>query len=42
MRHQPGMNLFRWQWKDSRDVDPLAQRYLVRVTPAFMVVPTSV
>ena len=32
------MNLFRWQWKDSRDVDPLAQRYLVKMTPPFVAV----
>lgn len=24
MSHKPGMNLFRWRWKDSREVEPLA------------------
>lgn len=36
--HQPGMNLFKRRWKDSGDVDPLTQRYLVRMVPILVMV----
>lgn len=31
----PGINLFMWRWKLSREVDPLAHLYTGRLTPPF-------
>ena len=36
------MNLFRWQWKDSREVEPLAHLYVVSWIPSLEELPVSV
>lgn len=38
----PGINLFMWRWKLSREVDPLAHLYTGRMVPPFFKVPVCV